>query len=1114
MNANFWIDKLQTSDREEAVQELIKIGPAAGPALLYASYFLDLDGKRDARDAAVHVLQQMALLETENFFAALTTGNLKVFKEMCRAINLLGWSRYPEPDDIVDLIAGFLKSNNKAKEAAANFLEESGNLRAVPQILDALAEYPRSRWYSLNKDEVKVCCSLVAALQAFHDVGAVPVLAEFLNHPDITVVFYAAHGLRSMGEPAGESIRAAVSQALIGLREIPRPLRELKLLGILGTADCTTAVAIRACDPNTTVRASAIAALGSLPLKPEQAVTVAEMLLAGMGDPEKSVRLAAVQSFTKQHAELAIAYMRSQRGVSVEVARSNILTPLFSALNDEDEHVRRHATFVLTENDWLDAMRSGDVEPVHNGLIEIIGGLIPRAVSQTVAYLGEIPASPPESKARQADQNRRLGKKSAGASTRPTTAKTACKSVSPKVIQRLSSLSNSANAKQAKGNRKPLHSMWNVTGLVARPHGPVSLSLFRPEGAKETRVILSDPLTNQDLFVACVDPAEAACEVAYVRLAKTLGLQCMRSRFAYGLAGSTPWPSATKIDWDAVPYGEWENKNLDSNGDYPPVPPECQEHLLLAHLTQNLLGHGRGEMRAGRFVRCDNLYAFDSHLLKALLNGSSEEQEGAPRLSVSNVLDFMEDFPQSRPLLEKVADLTDRQITRIISRPVSAHNAQIEMYLTARLEAARTTSSRVLRAIMQDGMFRDVAKKNAWVSDAMRSQTALPILAESKGHAEPGAEDDSKTFRWHASGLDPELDITLSHFRSASDELGFEVCTDAPFQAGYRIIPQGQGWSLVARRADDAPSLSCVLTDYNILAHLKDKAGTDVLREIVAVIAVLAVEQTDPWMLNGGPGPENSPQVECLRRRWQAWMACVPAELLLFLRAHAEEETGRNKVPTWRSDRPSHNQVNVQEALNGELVPLWNKSSGAWDYEKAHAVAKKTPDEYGLTALMFAAMSGHTEALSLLLDAGADVQAADKDGSTALMFAASSGHTQGLKLLLKQKSNLEVADTEGCTALMRACKRGQTNSVRLLLKSKANPSTKNKDGMTALMQACQQNHVEIVRLLKDNGANVDAINKNGDTALMWASRRGQVDLANLLRTDAGTNAADKNEALP
>ena len=158
----------------------------------------------------------------------------------------------------------------------------------------------------------------------------------------------------------------------------------------------------------------------------------------------------------------------------------------------------------------------------------------------------------------------------------------------------------------------------------------------------------------------------------------------------------------------------------------------------------------------------------------------------------------------------------------------------------------------------------------------------------SGSHAKPGAENDSKTFRWYGPGLDPELDITLAHFRSASDELDFEVCTDASFQTGYKIVPQGRGWSLVARRGGDVLSHPCVLTEYNVLAHLKDKAGNNVLREIVAVIAVLAVEQTDPWMLNGGPGPENSPQVECLRRRWQAWMACVPAELLLFLQTHIQ----------------------------------------------------------------------------------------------------------------------------------------------------------------------------------------------------------------------------------
>ncbi|MGU9951612.1 MAG: ankyrin repeat domain-containing protein [Gammaproteobacteria bacterium WSBS_2016_MAG_OTU1] len=44
--------------------------------------------------------------------------------------------------------------------------------------------------------------------------------------------------------------------------------------------------------------------------------------------------------------------------------------------------------------------------------------------------------------------------------------------------------------------------------------------------------------------------------------------------------------------------------------------------------------------------------------------------------------------------------------------------------------------------------------------------------------------------------------------------------------------------------------------------------------------------------------------------------------------------------------------------------------------------------EDGMTALMFAAMQGHSEVAKVLLDNGANVNHENKDGWTTLMFAA------------------------------------------------------------------------------------------------------------------------------
>lgn len=54
----------------------------------------------------------------------------------------------------------------------------------------------------------------------------------------------------------------------------------------------------------------------------------------------------------------------------------------------------------------------------------------------------------------------------------------------------------------------------------------------------------------------------------------------------------------------------------------------------------------------------------------------------------------------------------------------------------------------------------------------------------------------------------------------------------------------------------------------------------------------------------------------------------------------------------------------------------------------------------GFAALMYAANGGQGEMVRLLIEAGADVNQADREGSTALMFGAQHGHLGMVKRLL------------------------------------------------------------------------------------------------------------------
>ena len=103
------------------------------------------------------------------------------------------------------------------------------------------------------------------------------------------------------------------------------------------------------------------------------------------------------------------------------------------------------------------------------------------------------------------------------------------------------------------------------------------------------------------------------------------------------------------------------------------------------------------------------------------------------------------------------------------------------------------------------------------------------------------------------------------------------------------------------------------------------------------------------------------------------------------------------------------------------------------------------------TALIFAAMFGHSDAVKLLLQAGADINIQEKAGFTALMFAAGGGHEAVVELLLEAGVQVNMQDEDGFTSLMHDAQGGHANTVKLLLehpesKDKIDTTIRNKEG--------------------------------------------------------------------
>ena len=69
----------------------------------------------------------------------------------------------------------------------------------------------------------------------------------------------------------------------------------------------------------------------------------------------------------------------------------------------------------------------------------------------------------------------------------------------------------------------------------------------------------------------------------------------------------------------------------------------------------------------------------------------------------------------------------------------------------------------------------------------------------------------------------------------------------------------------------------------------------------------------------------------------------------------------------------------------------------------------------GATPLIAAIVFGQDETASLLIDAGADIEAQDKQGSTALVAAAFFCRTEILKLLIQKGAKKDIENSDGAT---------------------------------------------------------------------------------------------------
>ncbi|MEO8256889.1 MAG: ankyrin repeat domain-containing protein [Acidobacteriota bacterium] len=216
--------------------------------------------------------------------------------------------------------------------------------------------------------------------------------------------------------------------------------------------------------------------------------------------------------------------------------------------------------------------------------------------------------------------------------------------------------------------------------------------------------------------------------------------------------------------------------------------------------------------------------------------------------------------------------------------------------------------------------------------------------------------------------------------------------------------------------------------------------------------------------------------------------------------------------------------VNARESWRGQTALMWaaaeNNAAAIRVLAGAGADIRARSTSGAFTPLLFAVRGGHLDAAGALLDIGADVNERLTDGMSALVLALYNAHYELAALLLERGADPNAA-AQGWTALHQvawsrrpnrgfnlpgAVPTGTLDSLQLVRRLLAhgadinarltkeprdgNRNMLNRIGATPFVMAAKTADVPLMRLLLELGANPDLTTNDGTTALMAAAGVG------------------------
>jgi len=153
------------------------------------------------------------------------------------------------------------------------------------------------------------------------------------------------------------------------------------------------------------------------------------------------------------------------------------------------------------------------------------------------------------------------------------------------------------------------------------------------------------------------------------------------------------------------------------------------------------------------------------------------------------------------------------------------------------------------------------------------------------------------------------------------------------------------------------------------------------------------------------------------------------------------------------------------------------------------------------TPLHWACISGNSQAVTLLIDRGADYLLQDKRGYNSLLHASQYNKSMIVYYLFKQGVPLDCTDNQGHTALHWAAYLGYDGLIRMLVRLGSPLNHKDDKGYTPLHWTAVKGNLRGSQTLLSQGADADALDNDGNAPRFLAEKKGYFNIAqNLTNT--------------